>query len=86
MLAHLSIHDILKFILDYIWISWPILVGYGLGAWHGYGVGRMKEYNIWYNQVTPALKRLECERDALWRSAVSKKQKLNRMMKEMRRL
>jgi hypothetical protein len=88
MLAQLSNYGILvlRFIFDYSWFCWPILVGYGLGAYHGHDVGRVKEYNSWYDQVTPVLKRLECERDALWRSAVSKKQKLNRLKREMGRL
>jgi hypothetical protein len=60
-----------------------MLAGYALGFWHGHYAGRAKEYRLWSNEVIPVLKRLECERDALWRSAVSKKQKLNRLMKQM---
>jgi hypothetical protein len=86
MVANLSIYVILKFALDHAWLLLPVLVGYALGFWHGHDVGRVKENRLWTNEVTPVLKRLECERDALWRSAVSKKQKLNRLMKQMGRL
>lgn len=41
--------------------------------------GRQQEYRAWSNEMLPTMKRLEQERNALWRSAVSKKQKLNRI-------
>ena len=87
MIVNLSNHALLKYaimklILDYAWLSLPMLVGYVLGAFHGHNLGRVKEYRLWSNEVMPVLKKIENERDALWRSAVSKKQKLNRLMRE----
>jgi membrane protein DedA with SNARE-associated domain len=63
-----------------------LLVGYGIGFWNGCVVGRKREYRAWSNDVYPMLKRLERERDALWRSSVSKTQKLNRIMRDTGRL
>ena len=73
----------MKSVLDHVWLCLPMLIGYALGYWHGHNVGRAKEYREWCDQVVPVLKRLENERNTLWRSAVAKKQKLNRLMKKM---
>jgi hypothetical protein len=67
------------------WIV-SLVIAYVRGGKAGYKYRRDEEQDEWYNTVLPKMKRLECERDTLWRSAVSKKQRLNRLMRESRKL
>jgi hypothetical protein len=59
-------------ILSYAWVVVPVMWSFALGIWYGRKQGRAEEYEKWCETVVPELKRLECERDTLWRSAVSK--------------
>lgn len=62
-----------------------LVLGYIVGLLHGIWFGRKKEANEWSQDVGPMIKQLKNERNQLWRSAVAKTQKLNRIAREMKR-
>jgi len=61
------------------------LVGFGIGYLAGTIRSKRKSRKEWDNDIAPTLKRLETERNTLWRSAVTKTQKLNRIAREQNR-
>lgn len=74
----------LKVAIENAWVALPLLAAYLGGYWYGHVRGRAKERAEWTAEVLPALKRLEWERNSLWRSAVTKTQKLNRIARTLR--
>jgi hypothetical protein len=70
-----------RYIVGYAILSlvFGCIIGYFVGRSNGIKIGRKREYKKWADEMYPEMKRLQQERDQLWRSAVSKKQKLNRL-------
>jgi len=58
-----------------------MLGSYVAGFWRGKVEGRRLEYIAWDNDITPRLRQMRDERDALHRSAIAKTHKLNRMLR-----
>lgn len=55
------------------------IVAFCVGFHVGKRYGRRQEAELWRQEVLPDVRRLEYERNLLWRSAVSKTQRLNRI-------
>jgi hypothetical protein len=70
--------------VKYILIVATTSLVYLIGYFHGRRNGRKAEYKAWQQEVVPEMEKLKNERNALWRSAVQKTQKLNHLAKNFK--